>query len=97
MRREDFVFCIGFEGNTAIIDGKMLRKHGSRSTRELAEAGLFKQALCSAVYGKSPQELEEVLSLYNKGAVAAVSSVEELLRIFGVVGVPEDVKKITVI
>jgi hypothetical protein len=97
MRREDFVFCIGFEGSTAIIDGKLMRKHGSRSTRELAEAGLFKQAVCSAVYNKSPQELEEVLSVYNAGAEATVRSVDELLRIFGVVGVPEDVKKITVI
>jgi len=97
MRREDFVFCIGFEGSTAIIDGRMLRRHGSRSTRQLADAGLFKQAVCSAVFNGSPGELDEVLSLYNARTQAPIGSVEELKRTFGVTGVPEGVKKVTVV
>jgi len=97
MRREDFVFCIGFEGSTAIIDGRMLRRHGSRSTRQLAEAGLFKQAVCSAVFNGSSGELDEVLSLYNARTKAPIASVEELKRTFGVAGVPEEVKKVTVV
>jgi hypothetical protein len=97
MRREDFVFCIGFEGSTAIIDGRMLRRHGSHTTRQLAEAGLFKQAVCSAVFNGSPEELDEVLSLYNGRTQASIASVEELKRTFGVTGVPEGVKKVTVV
>ena len=97
MRRNDFVFCIGFEGSTAIIDGKMLRRHGALATRELAEAGLFKQAVCSAVFSDSPQELEEVLGIYNQRTDAPVRSAPELKRIFGVSAVPEGVKKITVV
>ncbi len=97
MRREDFVFCIGFEGSTAIIDGKNMRRHGGNSTRQLAEAGMFKQAVSSAVYSGSPQELEEVLSLYNKKTTVPMHSVEDLKRIFGVSVVPEGVKKITVV
>jgi hypothetical protein len=97
MRRDDFVFCIGFEGSTAIVDGKMLRKYGTRSTRELAEAGLFKQAVCAAVFSDNPQELEEVLGVYNTRTDAPVRSAPELKRIFGVSGVPEGVKKITVV
>jgi hypothetical protein len=97
MRREEFICCIGFEGSTAIVDGKMMRRVGSLSTRALAEAGLYKQAVCSAVFNKSPQELEDVLSVYNTGTEAPVRSTDELLRIFGVNGVPEDVKKITVV
>jgi len=97
MRREDFVFCIGFEGSTAIIDGRMLRRHGSWSTRQLAEAGMFKQAVCSAVYSESPGELEEVLSLFNARTKAPIASAEELKRTFGVAGVPEGVKKVTVV
>jgi hypothetical protein len=97
MRREDFVFCIGFEGSTAIIDGRMMRRHGSQTTRQLAEAGLFKQAVCSAVFNGSPGELDEVLSLYNARTQAPISSVEELKRTFGVTGVPEGVKKVTVV
>jgi hypothetical protein len=97
MRREDFVFCIGFEGSTAIIDGRLLRRHGSQTTRQLAEAGLFKQALGSAVFGGNAQELDEVLAIYNQGTASPVRSVEELKRMFGVIGVPEGVKKVTVV
>jgi len=97
MRRQDFVFCIGFEGSTAIIDGRLLRRYGSRSTRELADAGFFKQALASAIFGGNPQELDEVLAIFNKGARVPVGSVEELKRTFSVFGVPEGVKKIKLV
>ena len=97
MRREDFVFCIGFEGTTAIIDGRMLRRHGSSTTRQLAEAGLYKQAVSSAVFNNSAAELDEVLEVYNAHTQAPMRSVEELKRTFGVAGVPEGVKKVTVI
>jgi hypothetical protein len=97
MRREDFVFCIGYEGATAIVDGRLLRQNASRSTRELAEKGLFKQALCSALFTANAGELEEVLALYNKRTSSTVQSVEDLMRIFGVSGVPEGVKKVTVV
>jgi hypothetical protein len=97
MRREDFIFCIGFEGSTAIIDGRMLRRHRSSTTRQLAEAGLFKQAVCSAVFNNSAAELDEILALYNAATQAPIHSVEELKRTFGVAGVPEGVKKVTVV
>ena len=97
MRREEYVFCIGFEGSTAIINGRLLRRHGARSTRELVEAGLFKQAVCSALASGDPRELDEVLALYNERTTSPVRSVDELKRIFGVSAVPEGVKKITVV
>ncbi len=97
MRREDFVFCIGFEGSTAIVDGKLLRRHASQSARQLAEAGLYKQAISRAIFDDSAQELEEVLAVYNQESGAPARSVEELKRTFGVSAVPEGVKKITVV
>jgi len=97
MRREDFVFCIGFEGSTAIVDGRLARRHGSSSTRQLAEAGLFKQALASAVFAGNAQEQEEVLAIFNQGTTSPARTVDELKRIFGVIGVPEGVKKVTVV
>jgi hypothetical protein len=97
MRREDFVFCIGYEGATAIVDGRLMRQNASRTTRQLAEKGLFKQALCSALFAGNDNELAEVLALYNKGTGSSVASVEDLKRIFGVSGVPEGVKKVTVV
>ena len=97
MRREDFVFCIGFEGSTAIVDGRLLRRFRSASTRQLAEAGLYKQAVCSAVFGSSDSELGEILSIYNASTASPIGTVEELKRTFGVSVVPEGVKKVTVV
>lgn len=97
MHREDFVFCIGFEGSTAIIDGRMLRHHRSSTTRQLAEAGLFKQAVASAVFANNDTELEEVRTIFNQKTPAPLGSVEELKRMFGVSGIPEGVTKITVV
>ena len=98
MRRVDFVFCIGFEGSTAIIDGGMMRRHASRTPRQLAESGLFKQAVCAAVSATAPAEhLQEVLAVYNQKAATPVGSSEALERMFGVAGIPEGVKKVTVV
>jgi hypothetical protein len=97
MRREDYVFCIGYEGSTAIVDGRLFRRHGSGTTLQLAEAGLFKQAISSAIFAGNTQELNAVVALFNQKTSSPVGSVEELKRIFGVSGVPEGVKKVTVV
>lgn len=115
MRREDYIFCIGYEGSTAIVDGKLMRRHRFQGTHQLAEAGLYKQAICSALWnGQSVDgdveagqgqggptghqgELEEVLAVFNQKTATPVRTVEELMRIFGTSGVPEGVKKVTVI
>ena len=105
--RADFVFTIGYEGNTAVVDGSLKRKYGSFDTGELADKGLFKQALCSAVYelagrpeakpaqGEDP--LEKVLAIYNLHTESRLGSVEELKRTFGVFEVPEAVARVLVI
>jgi len=49
------------------------------------------------VEARSEQELEEVLAVYNQGTTSPVRSAEELKRMFGVIGVPEGVKKVTVV
>ena len=97
MRRVDFVFCIGFEGSTAIVDGRLLRRHSGASTRQLAEAGLFKQAVSSAVWSANAAELDEVLAVFNKGIPTPLGSVEELKKTFGVAAVPDGVKKVTIV
>jgi hypothetical protein len=97
MRREDYVFCIGYEGSAAIVDLRLRARYGSLSTRRLAEEGLFKQALCSALFSGMQEELQEVLSIFNSHTEHPAASVEELTRIYGATGVPEGVTKITLI
>ncbi len=98
MKRTDFVFTIGYQGETAIVDGRARTRYGRLGTRELAERGLFKPALSSALFSGDAEELAEVLKAYNGGAGAAqVGSVEQLKRLLGVFDVPKNVQKIKII
>jgi hypothetical protein len=103
--RGDFVFTIGYEGNTAVVDGAMKKRYGSLSTLELAEKRLYKQAVCSAIFEEAAREsgnsgeeaLQRILEIYNRDTERRIGSVEELLRTFGVYEVPEGVGKVMVI
>jgi hypothetical protein len=109
--RDDFVFTIGYDGSTAVVDGAMKRRYHSLSTAQLAEEGLYKQALCSALYeqaataGKSGNgaaagqrgSLEKVLEVYNRQAERKLASVEELERTFGAFEVPEGISRVLVL
>lgn len=100
INREDFIFTIGYEGDVAVVDGQLKKRCRSFSTVKLAEEGMFKQAVCSAVYAgpeKRQQELEQVLSIYNSRTENPLSSVDELMRTFGVFEVPGDVARVMVI
>ena len=97
MKREEFIFTIGYEGQTAIVDGQAMKKYKNLSTLQLAENGLYKEAFCSALYGENQEELGQVLDIYNKQSGSNYSSPEELKRLFGVFGIPEDIDKVNVL
>ncbi|GAB4224418.1 MAG: hypothetical protein Kow009_16110 [Spirochaetales bacterium] len=90
MKREDFIFIIGYQGSVAIIDGKARKQYGSYTTRQLAEAGLFKPAFCSALYSGDPKEMEEFLSIFNAAHPGPAYTQEQLSRLFGVFEVPKE-------
>jgi hypothetical protein len=94
--REDYIFTIGYDGETAIVNGKAKRKYGRLSTEELARKGLFKPALCSALYEKDERGLQLVLELYNTRSDKKLDSAENLMRTFGVTEVPEEIKKVMI-
>jgi hypothetical protein len=91
LSREEFVFTIGYDGPTAVVDGQARRRYGALSTRELAEKGLFRAAYSSAVYSKDAGELDTVIALYNKTAGTSLSASSPLDRLFGVF--PVEVKR----
>ena len=94
--REDFLFTIGYDGETAIVDGKSKRRYGRLSTEELARKGLFKPALCSALYANDEAGLEFVLKLYNERSNKKLDSVDHLKRTFGVSSVSEAITKVMI-
>jgi len=107
--RADFVFTIGYEGEVAVVDGALKRRYGSLSTEQLVEAGLYKQALCSALYevqtaapgsavaGEHSEALRRVMEAYNRQAEGKVGTPEQLKRLFGVFEVPEQLSRVMVV
>ncbi len=86
LSREDFVFCIGYDGAAAIVDGRAKKQYGKLSTMELAEEGLYRAAFASAFYDleKDGGPMKEFIAFFNSRAGTSYSKAEELQRLFGV-------------
>ena len=89
LSREDFVFTIGYDGPTAVVDRQARRKYGKLSTRELAEKGLFRAAYSSALYSDNKEDQKFVAEAYNqlgKNSKAEYSEADlsGMNRLFGV-------------
>jgi hypothetical protein len=67
------------------------------STLELAEKGLYKAAICSALYEGKEENLEQILDIYNNNTQYKISSTALLKRIFGVNEVPKNILKTSII
>ena len=97
MRREDFIFTIGYDGDAAIVDGKARKRYGKLTTAQLIDAGLYKPAFCSALYSGDQNEIRQVIDAYNSGESASYSTEDDLKRMFGVYEVRQDIIKIKVL
>ncbi|MDR0502727.1 MAG: hypothetical protein LBH16_05335 [Treponema sp.] len=90
LSRDDFVFTIGYDGPSAIVDGQAKKRYSSLSTKELAEKGLFRAAYSSAIWSKNPEELKTVVEVYNRISGSSISAdaytagSSSLQRLFGV-------------
>ncbi len=93
--REDFIFTIGYDGGTAMVDGKAKAKYGKLGTAALAEIGLFRAAFASAVFSQSPEELKSFAAIFNARAGTTYSTQDDFQRLFGVK--TETVKRVLVL
>lgn len=78
------MFCIGYNGGTAIIDRKLEARFGRLKTRELFAEGLFKPAVASALYAKNDEDLQWLRERYSEITGKALRDVEALKRTVGV-------------
>ena len=98
LSREDFVFTIGYDGPSAVVDNRAKSKYKKLSTKQLVENGLFRAAYSSAVYSKDTQEQRFVAEAFHKltgKTEVSDADVAALGKLFGVYLV--DVKRTTVI
>jgi hypothetical protein len=93
VKREDFIFTIGYQGSSAVVDAQAKRKYGKLGTMELAERGLYKQAFCSALYANDHPEMEQLMGYFKEHTGIRAESVIGLKRLFGVSDVPDDTIK----
>ena len=95
--REDFIFTIGYDGDSAVVDSNAKKKYGKMTTDQLIDAGLFKPALCSAVYAGKDEEIEAVKAAYSRVTGAQISGPDHLKLILGVQSIPDSISKTTLI
>ncbi|MDR1317105.1 MAG: hypothetical protein LBK13_09560 [Spirochaetales bacterium] len=97
MKKDDFIFTIGYQGNTAIIDGKAKKQYGNATWKQLAEKGLYKAAYCAVLQAAEPGAAEEFVSFFNAHVPGRGYGKEDLSRLFGVYGVPEKISRTQII
>lgn len=101
MKRADYLFVIGYDGDKAVVDGQQRRRYGKLPTRLLLDEGLYKAAFCSADYAVqteasgAAEELELVRAAMEQ-VTRRPCTVDDLRKLFGVFGVPAGIKRIIV-
>ncbi len=94
VKRSDFIFTIGYQGDTAIVDGSARKRFGAMNATQLLEEGLYRSAFCAALYDG---ELDKFLPLFREATEIDMASIEGLQRMYGVFGTPETVTKVSVV
>jgi len=84
MTRNAFVFCIGYNGGTAIVDRKLEAQYGRLGTRELFAQGLYKPAVASAIFAKNDTDLQWLRQEYSRVTGRELRDVDALKRTVGV-------------
>ena len=93
MKREDFIFTVGFQGNTAIVDRKAQRSFRGSTIDDLISRELFGAAFRAAIFDSDDAAMERIRLAYNESFDADYESAMQLKRLFGVDMVPEDVAR----
>lgn len=84
MRREEFVFTIGYQGDAAVVDRAAMKRYGQLGTMDLLEQGLYRAAFCSALYAADEQEMQQFMSSFESKTGIPAESADQLKRLFGV-------------
>ena len=91
MKREDYVFAIGFDGSNAVVDKRNRSRYKKLDTRALADAGLFRAAYRSAVFADDAAGADYVLEKYNAVSPIPYEKSADLDKVFGVQPPSEDI------
>lgn len=93
IKREDFMFTVGYEGSTAIVDGKAKKQFGSLSVDDLIDQGQYKAAFCAALYDQDEEAMRKVRESYNSLTGSEYENSDQMRRLLGVDRVRDDIAK----
>ena len=90
MKRENFIFTVGYKGKYAIVDRSSRRKYYSLSSIDLLKKGLLKFSFSAALYDLEikKKDIEEYLENFKKLSLID-ANLEDLKIMFGVFAVPD--------
>lgn len=94
MKRDDFIFTIGYDGDTAIVDKVARRRWAGRPAADLMEAGLYRAAFCAALFD---DDAEGYLALYRDRTGDHEATVDRLKRQYGVFDISDGVGGVSAI
>jgi hypothetical protein len=97
MTKVDFMFAIGYQGISAIVDKNAKSQYSKLSSKQLAEKGLFKSAFCEALFDEDINKQEEVVGIYNGKSGENITSIDSMKRLLGVFEVPSGISRVTYI
>lgn len=94
MKLPDFTFTVGYQGAEAVVNKETEANGKGLSVKELTDKGLFKPALCAALYNNDKEGIQYIMDSYNKISGSHYHTEAQIMRLFGVYTVPEGVTKI---
>ncbi len=94
MKREDFMFTVGYQGSTAIIDSRARKRYGKLSVHDLVDEGLYKAAFCAVIFDNDSEGMQYLIDSYNAGHGSRYETKQHLARLFGVDEVPDNVTRV---
>ena len=94
MTKVDFMFTIGYQGISAIVDKHAKKQFSKLSYTQLAEKGFFKSAFCEALFDADIVKQKDVLSIYNKLSGETINNVDSMKRLLGVFEVPSHISRV---
>lgn len=84
MKREDYVFTVGFDGDKAIVDKRARSRYGALDARALADKGLYKEAYRRALYDEDVAAAAYVLEKFNEVSPVTYARPDDLVKVFGI-------------
>jgi hypothetical protein len=93
IKKKDFIWTIGFQGNTAIVNRKESAAHRELDPVRLLEEGMLRAAFCSALWQQEIENKADSLEKFRedfKRITGLQLGIEEMKRMLGVYQVPRE-------